>query len=388
MVRDKGCKRTNTKTEHRRQKKHRPPDTTPSESSDSQSSVSLSDSDFTYPNEAAEEDTVQSNAAILVSLTDLESTQESDTEDSKSSVESIENEKGGGGMQGNSEDTPQFSNEAYQQKLPILRCRYRAELERIEEEIASAENCYFGTRRTRVGSILKGYGDYASGNVEMTRNRKYCKAVKLSERVFSLSSRSSRIHKEYEEECKKEVMRRDAQLAVGYGYMMPGADPNGLDGGLGLQPRLDMDCYPSSSQGVSYNFNMGGKLPHENAAFVQQFPSYLYTPQNTSHVFMNYEPRPQMPIQGPQMMGPSMRIERAQQPPYLTHIENPGKVPNAHQEYQMLMKQQQQSEMKRESTNEAVKDDEIIGGDNFNVEQYFNEVKSASNQKQSMENGH
>lgn len=148
-----------------------------------------------------------------------------------------------------------------------------------------------------------------------------------------------------------------------------------------------MECYPPTSQGVSYGFNVGGNLPPENSAFVQQFPPYLYAPQNPNHVFMNYDPRPQMPIQGPQMMGPSMRLEGSQQ--FLPHLENTGDAPSVAQaDYQLLMKQP--SELKQDPTNggNLKEDEDLNGGDNFNVDQYFNEIKSGGHPQQKTENEH
>ena len=92
------------------------------------STVSLSDSDLQLPDD---DRTFQSNSAILVTFTDLESTSTSENsmEDGECTSDA-DSER-------NTALKNQMSEEEFQQHLSLLKCRYRAELEKIEDEVVS-----------------------------------------------------------------------------------------------------------------------------------------------------------------------------------------------------------------------------------------------------------
>ena len=160
----------------------------------------------------------------------------------------------------------------------------------------------------------------------------------------------------------------------------PGLEPPGLDPSLhNLPPRMVRGChiipltqlrsqgmeyYPTSCQTDPYGYNMTGQVPGEGHPYGQHgYASYLYAPQNP-HLFMNYESRPSVPVQSPQMMGPSMRIASASQP-YLASLESGDPtVSLAQTDYGM----HGHASLRRPEGEE-----EPNGGDStFNVEQFLN----------------
>lgn len=132
-----------------------------------------------------------------------------------------------------------------------------------------------------------------------------------------------------------------------------------------------MDFYPPTCQGDLYGFNMAGALHgHPDGPYSQHpYPSYLYTPQNNPHLYMNYNQRPPIPLQTPDIMGPSMRMPSSSQP-FLHSLENGDTSVSLAQGDYLLCNS---NSLKRPSGEE-----ELIAGDsNFNVEQFLNVTPSS-----------
>ena len=133
-----------------------------------------------------------------------------------------------------------------------------------------------------------------------------------------------------------------------------------------------MDYFPPTCRSDGYGYNLAGQLnghPSDASPYGQGggYRTYLYAPPpHSTQMFLNYGARPSIPVQTPQMMGPSMRLATSSQP-FLTSTEDAAEDPAASLA-QVDYVLGGNASMKRPPGEE-----DLTGGDsNFNVEQFLN----------------
>ncbi|GMH44927.1 hypothetical protein BSKO_12884 [Bryopsis sp. KO-2023] len=88
------------------------------------------------------------------------------------------------------------------EQMKVLRDQLETEVEEAETKVADEEYEYLTSESSQLGNVLKGFEGFLSS--KDTIRRKSRQQLKHEERLFSLSSKSSQITKEYEQQLLME----------------------------------------------------------------------------------------------------------------------------------------------------------------------------------------